>query len=249
VSGHKRMLPKPLRLEAPGPNGIAEDVEGLCRAATVEMARRNGLDLEHCEFEDTVRHLLGCAIELQGKYDPEKRRGTGSFEGYLYDRLRWRALDYWRSPAGFGRAGQHRPLGADGRGLADRAAASALDDEPAGGHRPEPASTDYRDDPASGAAALEGFLALGDSGDLGALGGPGLTDRLGVGRAAAAGDGPARVATARAGRELAPAHVDCEQCGWRTYLQAPNGVTAWHVPDWCSACGAAIGLQGAEVAA
>jgi hypothetical protein len=237
LSAEERTLNGVWTLEAPGPNGVVADVEELCVAVLAEMLRRRGMTKASAsDRADALGFLLAATVLLHRKYDCSKRHGSGSFSGYLYDRLRFRLIDYWRSPAsGFGRQGQHRvgwrppildgelqPGGTLNDPVVRRdARAGALD---------EPVASGPGDDPDDWLATCGGLLEGGDRTD---------DEPLGVVRV-----GPDRGAEGRAARAPAvtSAYVDCS-CGWRTYRQAPNGLPGWHWPDACSGCGGAL-LEG-----
>lgn len=171
LSRSERMLPEVWAIQAPGPNGRVEDVEALCAGALVEVCRRQGKTLAEIDGDDSLRFLLGEVVVLYGKYDPAKRHGSGSFAGYLYDRLRFRLIDYWRTRDG--RNGEKRVISARGHDIDN--GDSELD-------RSGPPAP-FSDDPAEGTSALPRSWtdAEGDRGGDG----PFRRSRLDEGRRAA----------------------------------------------------------------
>lgn len=230
----RRVLAEVWTLTAPGPNGVAEDVEGICRGVIDEMCSRLGVELEEVDWDDSLNALLAAAVVLHRSYDPAKRNGTGSFEGYLYDRLRFRLVDHWRSPAGFGRRGQFRVFD-------PRVLGPTVDDNDAGEDRlDEPADRAAEDAFDARLGSCGGLLTLGDREEARPDGERGREADLGSRGGAALGNGRARATAASAGRVATSAYVDCLACGWRTYRQAPNGMPGWHWPERCASCGAAL---------
>jgi DNA-directed RNA polymerase specialized sigma24 family protein len=87
------------------------DLEQLCRGAIAQV-RNRGIgpsDLQPAEFEDTLRHLLGEVVLAIRAYAPKE---DGRFGAWLFERLCWRCVDYWRSY--HGRRGEKRVLPDDG---------------------------------------------------------------------------------------------------------------------------------------
>jgi hypothetical protein len=201
------MLPRPWYVR-----GV--DVEPLCRGVLKEMTRRHSKQLEPADFEESLGFLLGEVVVLDRRYD--STRG-GTFTGYLYDRLRFRLQDYWRSTDG--RHGEKR-VHPDGDLGPDRVG------EAAGG------------DPADRTDADRWLHSEGDRGGARAEAGPGVGAREGV----APGD---RGAGARAGSVGGAARgpwADC-RCGVRNFVQPPNGRPDWHLEALCAGCGAPLDVR------
>jgi hypothetical protein len=242
----ERVLPTPWQLTAgdlaklcgqpvppPPPTRIlVPDVEGLCRGALADAQRRGVLarDIEPGDWAEVLGFLLGEVVVHARKYDPA-RRGI-EFRPWLYERIRaFSVVDACRWL--YGRQGQHRVAGEghleqarddagfdvhDGASFDSRLGGATLGDE-----------TDRVD-------ARRWLDAAGDRYEPAPVGGRGLS----AGRGAAAGD---RSAGARQGFGVARGAgleaywVDCVACGWRTFVQPPNGIDVWHV-ERCSGCGA-----------
>jgi hypothetical protein len=228
------------------------DVEALCRgvirdltgARSTDRTTRPGDWLEPCDYQVSLAFLLGEVVVQEQRWlekgldeKPGDERGPILFRPWLYQQLRSRLIDEWRSPRMFGRHGQHRVA------PVDRLVRTVDRD---GG----PVATDLRADRLHGAAGgdaadrTDADRWLRADGDLDTVGvergegrvvgaaAAGIDDRPGAGAR-----GP--VGRAVAGASAVAAFVDCE-CGWRSYRQAPNGVTRWHLPDFCAGCGGAL---------
>lgn len=225
-------------LTAPGPNGTCPDVEAVCVAVVDEVTRRWKRDLRSAEWDDAIAHLLGEAHVLHRLYDPAKRHGSGSFAGYLYDRLRYRLIDYWRhldGKNGF-RAGRETPV--------DFTLIDHYQDD-------QPGSADVgalRLQQLAGAAFVDREDAVGrlhaaadrvGHGSVVGVGRPaGGRPPLGAAGSAQGAGGPRP--GQREGGVGAGAFRDCGACGWRVYAMSPNGKPGWHMPDLCPACGVAL---------
>ncbi|SRR6266496_3144756 len=81
-----------------------EDVEELCVGVLAEATRRLCRPLERCDLEESLAFLLGEVVVLDRVYDPA-RVGI-VFRPWLYQRLRFRLVDHWRTT--FGRHGEKR---------------------------------------------------------------------------------------------------------------------------------------------
>lgn len=205
----------------PGPNGEIRDIEAIIRGVIDECWRRwPGMD--SVPMEEWISFLNVKALEQIEKYDPEKRNGTGSAEGYLYDRLRWRMRDEWRDIC----------AGRRGRDV-------LTVDHPEGAGTLELLHVDA--DVEDGWAVDRGGLyAQGDRSDPRRVGNLGGSESPGVARDVARsveGSGGRRRGRAE-GEVRARAFQDCE-CGVRLYAQPPNGLPGWHLPDFCT-CGRAL---------
>jgi hypothetical protein len=214
---------------------LVADVEGLCRGALADAQRRGAVsrDLETGDWVEVLGFLFGEVIVLARRYDPG-RRGI-EFRPWLYERLRLRAVDATRWL--YGRQGQHRVPGLVSADTArrDRAAGEgfySFGDESAFDNRLDEASLV---DPADRVDA-RGWLDA--TADRRASAADGLDSLFGGGRAEGGDRGAGAGARGRAtgGVAVAP-WVDCVACGWRNFVQAPNGVDRWHF-ETCSGCGA-----------
>ena len=226
LDSRARSLPAVWRLEAPGPNGVVADVEALCVAVVEEYVERNAAPSQYVDRDLLLGFALGEAVVLHSKYDPAKRHGSGSFSGYLYDRLRFRLVDFVRS--WYGRQGQHRLSSFEHDGDAGDARLG------------EPVAESAEDAALDRLATCGGLLTLGDRSEDGQDRGAGGNGDHGPGRGATAVLGRAGAAAASTGRGAPPTFVDCLACGWRSYVQAPNGMPGWHWPERCAACGEAL---------
>lgn len=219
------------------PDARLTDSEDFIGKVLRKAKNREGWEFEWVEWQEAVQ-VLGIQLwRTAEKYDS---RSHIRFRVYAYFELFNDAIDHIRSTRG--RHGQHRVF--DARVLDDW---SGDGDGPAGLDQSDSlASTDAGDDPDHWATDFGGLLTEGDQPpveDLGRAGGgdgdgdPGRGDRAGVrsaGRVGAAVAGARRAAPRRA-------FVDCDGCGWRSYVEPPNGVPEWSEPEECRGCGAKLG--------
>ena len=224
------MLPTPWILSD------GSSAEAICRGVLVAAIRGGSAprDFQDADFAESLGFLLGETFVLIRQFD-SGRGNARRLGAYLYDRLRYRLIDYWRS--WYGRNGQKRvaDLSFHAQAVADAGGDGifALEDggDPCGDPLGGAAAGDSPDSPDAG-----GWLdAEADRRDAGAA-----RDAGGSARSRAAerhrGAGavvPERVS--RASRTPDP-YVDCG-CGWRSYRQAPNGIDRWHWPKGCLGCG------------
>lgn len=229
---------KPWPLKEP-----VRDVEALCRDVVRRAIKalprdQNGpgaggaMKLTSSEFDEALAFCIGQVHVLLPAYDLARERNGSRLAGWLSAELRWDLLDYWRSPAGFGRHGQHR----------------LHDGDPGVREVDEPDTESAGDRTDDWASPLVGLLQSGDrqvarqerilglrTGRRAAAGarggGAGAVGRVG---------GPVAGPVGGAGRSVP--WVDCGGCGWRTFPQAPNGVDRWHYPTTCLGCGSRLGV-------
>lgn len=231
AASKKRRLPvQPCACTRFAPDPRLPDGEVFVRRVLQKVLAKEALPVERVDLEDALAVLFRQLWRTSETYDS---RSHIRFRVYAYTALYQDAIDHFRSD--WGRHGQHRvydPRGAehDGDGAAG---ADRLDGA---------ASRDPGDDPDSWASDAGGLLAEGDraaarpAGHEG--GGAGRGDANGDRRA---GDRARRLAgPAAAGARGRPAFVDCARCGWRSYLESPNGLPGWHEPAACPACGHAF---------
>lgn len=216
------------------------DGEDFARRVLQKVIAKEAVPLERVDLEDVLQVMFMQLWRASAKYDS---RSHIRFRVYAYYELFNDAIDEIRRA--FGRHGQHRVY--DPRSGGSDAVA---DGDSAGRRQGEPASRDPGDDHEHWLADVGGLLAGGDreeAGHVGADGGPagerddarargrsGRTDR----RARAPVTGKDRGAPRRA------LWLDCAGCGWRNYLEGPNGLPGWHEPDVCGSCGAALRRSG-----
>jgi hypothetical protein len=221
------------------------DCEAFCQEIVETTIRRQAMPrLEPCDAAEAIAFLLGQVVILDQQFDGEQQRKPYlRFDLWLRTALACDLIDFWRSPAGFGRHGQHRTAAAAEQGLDDRAAEhGGWDDDAAaaGSDRLDPATVG---DPADSFDARRWLDSEADRDQAGPHTLRGLRGAAGEAvsrRGGGAGVGAAgRVGAAAAGASVVAAFVDCG-CGWRSYRQSPNGVTRWHLPDFCVGCGAAL---------
>lgn len=247
------MLPAPWALRPDQPDGV-RDMEAFCQEIVAATCRAQAIErIEPCDLAEALCHLLMQAVLLDDGYDEAKRaKPYLRFDLWLRTALRCDLLDFWRSPAGFGRHGQHRvpAVGEFGQQVLDDRARASGDDDGFGGLADDGARPD-RLDPASlvdPADSLDARLWLDPDGDRGAAETSAVAGlRRRPGPAVAGGD---RGAGARAGRSVgavaagagrgAEPFRDCGRCGWRSFPQAPNGLDHWHFPERCVSCGGVL---------
>lgn len=173
------------------------DVEALCRGVIAERTGDHGrrYGLESCDFDEALAFLLGEVVVLERVYD--FTRAGIQFRPWLYVRLGWKLIDFWRSF--YGRHGEKRVF--------DERVADAEHDVGADGWRVDPVDQveDERDrfgdrlDQALAEGAVDseeartdaflGFLAEPDRGVLREIGRVGVdAGEALAGRARAAAD-------------------------------------------------------------
>lgn len=223
------------------PDERLTDSEDFIGKLLEKVLAREGIPVEPVERAEALQVLRIQLWRTSCKYDS---RSHIRFRVYAYFELYNDAIDHFRSERG--RHGQHRVFDARFE-LPD----VDLDDAAAGADRLDgAASPDPADDPESWAADAGGLLAEGDRAPARPLGRQGGRAR----RRTADGDhrpgGPARgrAGAAAAGARPGAAFIDCAECGWRSYREAPNGLPGWHWPDACPGCGARLegGVTGVE---
>lgn len=221
----------------------------------IEKARRaQGMPmLEPCDLAEAIGFALGQCHILDLQFDGERERKPYlRFDLWLRTALYCDVIDFWRSPAGFGRHGQHRvPADDAGRQALDDTAGEhdgggfgLNDGDVVGADRLDPASLV---DAADRVDARRWLQSEADRDSAAPVGGSrrdadqaaqGLDDHAGVGARRPAGRGVA-------GASGAAAFVDCGGCGWRHYAQSPNGIAVWHLPAGCLSCGADLRIEAA----
>lgn len=219
------------------PDDRLTDTEAFIGRVLEKVLAKEAIPVEAVEREDALQLLRIQLWRTTLKYDS---RSHVRFRVYAYLELYNDAIDHFRSERG--RHGQHRVFDArhapelDGDG--DVAAqADRLDGA---------ASRDPADDPDAWAADAGGLLAVGDGAPARDPRRAGRDDAQGARRRdrRAVPAAPERARPAAAGaRRPAPraAFLDCPACGWRNYLDSPNGTPGWHPPDACTGCGSQLG--------
>jgi len=203
------------------------DGEAFVRKVLEKVLRRDPIDVEPCEREEAVAFLLAQLWIVSEHYDSRSHIRFGVF---AYTSLWQDAYDHFRKVRG--RHGQHRVV--DTRGFVD----GDLGVDPVA----DRASGDPGDDPDGWGADGGGLLAVGDRPAARLFGGGGGSP---VGPDAPVAGGGGAGEGGRAGGPVAGAavgawFVDCAGCGWRSYLEPPNGLPGWHRPASCVSCGAPL---------
>jgi hypothetical protein len=217
---------------------VVRDVEALARG--VLGVERWPAGLEQADNDELLAFLLGEAVVLERRYD---RRDGIQARPWLFQRLRWRSRD-WRDAFYRGDVVELDlgPLASDD---------NASDDRPDAGR-----NLDRRARVWGGVAGGAPGASPGDRGDarpdaLGRLleGG----NREVLREIEALGLGPPPRARGRIeGEDPGPPGpdpepglepwLDCRSCGWRNFLQSPNGEPGYHFDRACTSCGGRLEL-------
>lgn len=224
-----------------GPDERLTDSEDFVGKVLEKVIAKEAIPLEPVEREEALQVLRIALWKTAAKYDS---RSHVRFRVYAYLELYNDTIDHFRSERG--RHGQHRVF--DARGILD-----SFDDDGDGAVGADrlggAASRDPADDPDAWSADAGGLLTVGDGETAPPAGSEGGGDaprdarrdrRPGVRDAR-----PARAQDARP-RRGAPTRltfIDCDACGWRSYLGSPNGIPGWHLPDVCGSCGAMLASE------
>lgn len=212
-----------------------DDVEALVLGVIRETVQSVGHErLLDADRDELHAALLEQVVVLDAAFD-ETRPGI-VFRPWLYQRLRWAAIDFVRS--WIGRRGEKRVVdvrlawqaGGDA-GLEDAADA----DGPALSRLVAAAGGDETD-------RFDARAWLLRDGDCPP---PWVLRRRGRDEGAPAASGDRRAAGGASGSaggaarspRGSPPWIDCAGCGWRSYPHAPNGVDAWTFDVRCVNCG------------
>jgi len=79
----------------------ADRLRALVYRCLQSNLNRRGAYLAEDRFEECSDYLILCAVATAAKYDPSRSRpGTYKFESYLWDILKNRIIDWWRTNIG-----------------------------------------------------------------------------------------------------------------------------------------------------
>jgi hypothetical protein len=145
------------------------DVEAFCQEIIEATCRASAMPrLEPCDIAAAIGYLLGQVAILDGEFDDRvSAKPYLQFDLWLRSALRCDLIDFWRSPAGFGRHGQHRIAAIpdtddhDDEWFVDQR--DPLDADDAGASRLERVIAEFTvDPPDAGDVALRWVLTEGD---------------------------------------------------------------------------------------
>jgi hypothetical protein len=189
------------------------DVELLCHGVLAEVKPRE--PRTWTDEQDDLGYLFEKVVVIHGRYRPDLYPGI-LFRPWLYVQLRQRLQDKYRHEEGRHRD-KPRPESLDAPAFSDGdAGADRL------GRLVDGRSGSDSDD---WAPACGGLLPLGDRRDHGGAG----------------GNGDGADSFDRVGDPSAGPWRDCHVCGWRNYLEGPNGTPGWTPLEECGACGSTLG--------